>query len=224
MPYSEPQDARRSLFGSRQFSKQIAAATELDAEVVANACGALVATGLIPCAAEENTDALATEGAMVLMAIGGRQAQPDAIVRVLARLSNMTHQVVVGTGTPSGIQAGRERAPSNPFAQGLADVLKQTWQILREPAGGRIGAVNVSMLWGDERGGVLYGVIDHVTDHRKHVYSSATLPVPHGIADEWDFVQLHTVGGAIISPQSILRFATLLEDSVAGTAAELDAQ
>lgn len=223
MPYNEPQGARRSLFGSHQFSKQIAAATELDAGVVANACRALVAAGLIPCAAAENTDALATEGAMVLMAIGGRQAQPDAIVRVLARLDNMTHQVVVGKGTP-GIQGGRERAPADLFAQGLSDVLKQTWQILREPAGGRIGAVNVSMLWGDERGGVLYGVIDHVTDHRKHVYSSATLPVPHGIADEWDFVQLHTVGGAIFSPQSILRFATLLEDSVAGTAAELDAQ
>jgi hypothetical protein len=220
--YTESQKARRALFGSRRFSEAVAGAIELDGARIANACAALVATGLVPCASLRNMDALATEGAMSLMAIGGRQSQPDAIVRVLGRLGNMTHQVVVGSGKPTWSQAGTNGTAPELFAHGLENVLKQTWRSIREPIPGRTAVMGVSMFWGDERGGVLYGVIDHLTDGRKHIYSSAPLRIPQEIAAEWDFVQLPTVGGSIFSPLSILRYAALLDDGVAGTAAELE--
>lgn len=213
----ERSSVRRALFESPQFIQRVAGATDLDPKIVDTVCEALFGAGLLPSASSGAADALADDGAMVLSALGSRQRDPGAIVRVSGRLRNMRHQVVVGSG--GSAEAGEPQSRAKLFGGGLADVIKETWQATAVSTNGRRGELGVSILWG-EGGEVLYGLIEHVTG-RRHVYSSATLPVPHGIAAEWDFVELPTVGGQIFSPPSILRYATLLGEHVAGTAAEL---
>ncbi|WP_398466541.1 hypothetical protein [Tardiphaga sp.] len=219
MAFNELEQARRNLFRTPRVIKHIGQATVQDPRIVDTACKALLEEGLLPCVSDGKADALAIDGAMVLMALASRQTEADAIVRVLGRLRDMQHQVVVAR--PTIVSTEPRRLPSDLFVHGVAEVIKQTWQNMRAPIIDEDADIGVSILWGD-RGEVLYGVIDYVSEHRKHIYSNAKLPVPPGIADEWDFIELRTVGGHSFSTLSIFYYAKVLKDSAVGTPAELD--
>lgn len=221
MMFDELMHARRNLFRTPRVVQHVGRATGQDPRIIESACNALLEAGLLPCASGGKADALAIDGAVVLMALGSRQTEPDTIVRVVSRLREMTHQVTIGPARPSVGSTEARPAPPDLFVHGLAGVIGRTWKLMRAPTNYEDADIAVSVLWGD-RGEVLYGVIDHESDHRKLIYSSATLPVPPGIAAEWDFVELRTVGGQIFSAISIFQYACVLKDSAVGTPAELD--
>jgi len=214
--------ARRDLFTAPRVVRHIGRATALESRIVDTACRALLEADLLPCATDGKAAALATDGALVLMALGSRQTEPEAIVRAVGRLRDMRHQAVVGPATtPSMVPDEPRHAPPDLFVDGVAAVIRRTWRMMRAPLDGGDADTGVSVLWGD-RGEVLYGVVDHKSGRRKHIYSDATLPVPPGISAEWDFVELRTVGGQIFTTLSIFQYAKVLKDSAVGTLAELE--
>jgi hypothetical protein len=111
---SDAQIERKALFGSHAFQINTARALELPPGVVRTAFDAVVASGAVPSSFIDNSDALAFEGAMKMLALGSRQSRPDAIVRMLERLGTMTHQFVVRNGT--GEESPEREAPSPLFA------------------------------------------------------------------------------------------------------------
>jgi hypothetical protein len=221
MAFNQLKHARRDLFRNPRVIEHIGKATALDPRIVDTACKTLLEADLLPCASDEKADALAIDGALVLMALGSRQTRPDAIVRVVSRLRDMEHQLVIGPARSSEATNEPKRRPPDLFVYGVAEVIKQTWERMRPPFDYEDADVGVSLLWGDH-GEVLYGVIDHESAHRRHVYSNVTLPVPPGITAEWDFVELRTVGGQIFTTMSIFQYAWVLKDSAVSTSAELD--
>jgi len=219
--FNELKHARRDLFRNPRVIEHIGQATAFDPRIVDTACKTLLEADLLPCASDEKADALAIDGAVVLMALGSRQTRPDAIVRVVSKLRDMEHQLVIGPGRSSEATNEPQSRPPDLFVHGVAEVIKQTWERMRPPFDYEDADVGVNVLWGD-RGEVLYGVIDHKSGRRKHIYSDATLPVPPGISAEWDFVALRTVGGQIFTTLSVFQYAKVLKDSAAGTLAELE--
>jgi len=88
----ESYSARQRLFRSSLFQDQVADRLELDRGLVYPAINAMVHAGMVPCRLSRNEKALAVDGAMILAAIGGRQALEASIVRVGCTLCAMAIQ------------------------------------------------------------------------------------------------------------------------------------
>jgi hypothetical protein len=217
--------ARRKLFESQGFRREAAERLSLDRRMVKQAINALVEAGVVPCWRSDNAEALATDGAWLLMGIGSR-VRPDAIARVTPRFAEMTLQI--DGDDPRG--APRAGAPPHrlTFEAELAAIFRNMWKAARNPALTQIQTLGVSLHWTDGRGSVLFGTIDRWEKgrprHRK-VFASESLQLPPAPGGEWDFVhlldsfRLPAVGGIAFSPLPLLGFVELLAEGVEATAA-----
>lgn len=220
--------ARRKLFKTPEFRDEAAERLNLDKAMVFNAIAALLAAGSIPCARADNAEALAVDGARLLIAIGS-QVRPDAIARVTARFAEMTLQI--DADRPNGATAGMPPQELASFETDLAAMFRNSWTAARSVMPSPIDARGVSLLWHDPRGSILFGTIDRWErgkPRKKKIYASEPLrlPSPPG-GGEWDFVhlldsfRLPAVGGTIFSPLPLLGFCELLAEGVEDTAAGL---
>lgn len=217
------QDVRRRLFRSHRFRRELAWRLELNGGLITHSLDALLGADVIPCDLSENAEALAVDGAAVLMAIGSQQMHPASTLRVSARLTAMTLRCEVG-GPPEcapGIVDIFPGAVSFSFGSDLTVLFRNLWQAARGATTKGFKGASVSMLWKDEQGSVLFGVIDQRGEH-KRIYASEPLRIPAAIGDGSDTVRSPRVGGTVYSPTSILRFGALLDAVAADTAASLD--
>ncbi|MGY4617634.1 hypothetical protein ACVWZ4_002861 [Bradyrhizobium sp. USDA 4472] len=209
------QQARRNAFATDAFSKGAARNLELGDELIVNAVDALVDANVMPCDLADNSDALAVDGAAILMAIGSRQTEAASILRVTRRLSTMPFEFEIGD--PAEPVADRfdlfpEQAAYS-FGSDLAAVLKNMWQAARGTTK-KLKGVSITMAWSDERASHLFGAIEQGKGGRQRIYSSE--------ASQWPTGSDTPFGGIIYSPKALLRFAAHLDATMAGTAASLD--
>lgn len=170
----------------------------------------------------DNPQALATDGAWMLLGIGSR-VRPDAIARVTPRFASMTLQI--DGESPRSANSG---SPSATFENELAALFRETWTKADEAAVPPVLGVGLS--WSDGRGSVLFGTIDRWERgrprHRK-IFASEPLRLPQARGGEWDFVHLDesfrlpAVGGIAFSPLPLHAFIELLADGVEETAASV---
>jgi hypothetical protein len=217
--------ARRKLFETQGFRREAAERLNLDRGMVKQAINALVVAGVAPCTRPDNAEALAIDGAWLLMGIGSR-VRPDAIARVTPRFASMTLQID-GESPRAAPSAG---APSHgsTFEDELAAIFRNMWNAASDTAIPPVQGVGLH--WTDGRGSVLFGTIDRWERgrprHRK-VFASEPLLLPQAPGGQWDFVhlldsfRLPAVGGISFSPLPLLGFIELLADGVEGTAASV---
>jgi hypothetical protein len=220
--------ARRKLFEAREFQDETAERLNLTGAMVTNAIGALLAAALIPCSRSNSAEALAVDGATLLMAIGS-QVRADAIARVTTRFAAMTLQI--DTDRPKGAAATgtKPRGPVT-FEDDLSAMFQHSWKAARSASHSSINAMGVSLLWHDPRGSVLFGTIDRWERGKpryKKIYASESMRLPAAPGGDWDFIhlpenyRLPTVGGTIFSPPPLLGFCELLAEGVEETAASV---
>ncbi|MCP2057717.1 hypothetical protein [Bradyrhizobium diazoefficiens] len=191
----------------------------LDRKMVKAAINALVVAGVVPCTRSDNAEALAMDGAWLLLGIGS-QVRPDAIARVTPRLASMTLQI--DGDKPHGTSVGAT------FEDELASIFKATWTMVA--SGAALPIQGVGLQWSDGRGSILFGIIDRWERegprHRK-IFASEPLTLPQAPGGQWDFVHLMdsfrvpAVGGISFSPISLIGFIELLAEGVEETAAHL---
>jgi hypothetical protein len=217
--------ARRKLFETQGFRREAAERLNLDRGMVKKAINALVVAGVVPCTRPHNAEALAVDGAWLLMGIGSR-VRPDAIARVTPRFAEMTLQI--DGDNPRGAPTTGIPSPGSTFEAELAAIFRNTWNAA---SGATIAPVQgVGLHWTDGRGSVLFGTIDRWQRggprHRK-VFASESLQLPQAPGGQWDFVQLldsfrvPAVGGISFSPLPLLGFVELLAEGVEETAASV---
>lgn len=215
--------ARRKLFETQGFRREVAERLNLDPKMVKPAINALVAAGVVPCTHPDNAEALAMDGAWLLMAIGSR-VRPDAIPHVTPRFASMTLQI--DSDGPRSAPKSSVSSHIVTFEAELAAIFRNAWNGENEAAMPPVQGVGLH--WTDGRGSVLFGTIDRwergAPRHRK-VFASENLQLPQAPGGEWDYVQLFdsfrlpAVGGISFSPVPLLGFIELLAEGVEGTAA-----
>lgn len=211
--------ARRKLFETQGFRRRAAERLNLGHTMVKQAIDALVVAGAVPCLRSDNAEALAMDGAWLLMGIGSR-VRPDAIARVTPRFASMRLQIE-GENT-----RGTPAAGAATFEDALASIFKATWNAAGTAAMPPVRGVGLH--WSDGKGNVLFGTVDSWERgrprHRK-IFASELLQLPQAPAGEWDFVhllddfRLPVVGGISFSPLPMLGFIELLAHGVEETAA-----
>jgi len=211
--------ARRKLFETQGFRREVAERLNLDPKMVKAAVNALVVAGAVPCTRPDNAEALAMDGVWLLLGIGSR-VRPDAIARVTPRFASMTLQI--DGDRPHGTSA------ATTFEDELASIFKTTWTVAT--TGAMPAVQGVGLHWTDGRGTILFGTIDRWERggprHRK-VFASETLALPPAPGGQWDFVhlmdsfRLPAVGGISFSPVPLLGYIELLAEGVEETAAAL---
>lgn len=218
---SGAQAARRRLYESRLFRAQVADRLSLDHSLVTKSVDALLAGNLLPSKMSTNAKSLAADGASILLAMGSQQPGPNSITMTMMKFGLMSLQHEIGgRDRPLGVADIFPRTQSICFGTDLAELLLNLWKAAHGSSTSGFAGVSVKMLWSDVRGTVLFGVVEQQNGRCQRLYATAPV-IPTG-ADQWDFVQLETVGGTIFSPLSILRFGGLLDASVADTAAAFD--
>jgi hypothetical protein len=208
-------DAREELFRSPGFRAEAAERLGHDARRVASCLDILLEAGRLPSLLEDNSAALATDGSLILCAIGSQQTRPESVIRVTDRFCAMKFQCDLGrkanTDRPNADIMGQ--LPSTSFANDLAALFHNLWIASRGASAFGFRPTAVHMLWSDERGRTIFGVIEQWSTRRKRIYSNANLPMLEGAG--WDFVQLPSVGGTVFSPLSIVGFGELLDEGIA---------
>jgi hypothetical protein len=217
--------ARRKLFETQGFRREAAERLSLDRGMVKKAINALVVAGVVPCTRPHNAEALAVDGAWLLMGIGSR-VRPDAIARVTPRFAEMTLQI--DGDNPRGAPTTGVPSQKLTFEAELAAIFHNTWNAASDAAIPPVQGVGLH--WTDGRGTVLFGTIDRWQRggprHRK-VFASESLQLPQAPGGQWDFVQLldsfrvPAVGGISFSPLPLLGFVELLAEGVEETAASV---
>jgi len=215
--------ARQELFEFAGFREEVAERLELDLAMVTPTINALLRAGAIPCPRGDNSEALSIDGAKILLAISSRQETPASVLRQSERLGAMMLQAEVGDRKSVGQSDIFPKSQSS-FEADLAQMIRNLWRAAygKSPDGFR--AIAVSVLWKDNWGSTLFGVIDQWEKgrtRRKRIYCTETFRLPTAISGNWDFIQLPTVGGIVFSPLQLLRFYELLDKGVEGTAASL---
>ena len=220
----EAREVRCALFESPMFRDEVADRLALDIAKVAPPLDALLEAKAIPCSRADNAQALATDGAKMLLAIGSQQVRPASVVRVAERLGAMTMQVEVGNRTGAGAADIFPRSKSVSFEADLAEMFQNLWRAAYGSSPDGFRATAVSVLWSDERGSLLFGKLEQWEKgrtRRTRIYASEQLRLPAGPGGDWDFVQLPTVGGTVFAPLPLLGFYELLDEGVEDTAASL---
>ncbi|MFB6418573.1 hypothetical protein [Bradyrhizobium tunisiense] len=116
-------EARLKLLETLGFRRKAADRLNLDRKMVKRAVNALMEARIVPCSRSDNAEALAMDGAWLLMGIGSR-VRPDAIARVTPRFASMTLQID-GESPRSPANAG---APSATFEDEMAALFRNTWK------------------------------------------------------------------------------------------------
>ena len=215
--------ARRTLFETQGFRREVAERLNLAPRMVKPAINALVAAGVVPCTHQDNAEALAMDGAWLLMAIGSR-VRPDAIPGVTPRFASMTLQI--DNDGPRSASKASVSPPVVTFEVALAAMFRNAWNVENDGAMPRVQGVGLH--WTDGRGSVLFGTIDRwergAPRHRQ-VFASETIQLPQAPGGEWNYVylfdsfRLPAVGGISFSPVPLLGFIELLAEGVEETAA-----
>jgi hypothetical protein len=115
------------MFELPAFRNEVAERLELDIARVAPPIDALLEARAIPCPRADNAEALATDGAKILLAIGSQQVRPASAVRVAERLGAMTMQVEVGNKTSAGSADIFPRSTVS-FEADLAEMFQNLWR------------------------------------------------------------------------------------------------
>ncbi|MBR0913862.1 hypothetical protein [Bradyrhizobium japonicum] len=214
--------ARKKLYEVRGFRREAAERLNLDPRMVNDAIEALAVAGVVPCTLTDNAQALATDGAWMLLGIGSR-VRPDAITGQTARFASMTLQI--DGGRPWSTKNG---SPGATFENELAALFRETWTPAHKAAFPPVQGVGLH--WSDGQGTLLFGTIDRWErgrpQHRK-IFASEPLRIPQAPGGEWDFIHLDesfrlpTVGGIAFSPLPLLGFIELLAEGVEKTAASV---
>jgi hypothetical protein len=214
--------ARKKLYTVQGFRREAAGRLNLDPKMVRDAIDALVVAGVVPCTRADNAEALAMDGAWMLLGIGSR-VRPDAIARVTPRFAAMALQI---DGDPARSAKGGSSGAT--FENELAALCRETWTRAGEAAVPPV--LGAGLYWSDGRGTLLFGTIDSWERgrprHRK-IFASEPLRLPQAPGGEWDFVHLDesfrlpAVGGIAFSPAKLTGFIELLAEGVAGTAASV---
>ncbi|MBR0749982.1 hypothetical protein JQ582_39340 [Bradyrhizobium japonicum] len=221
---NEAVKTRRKLFSSPAFRQEVAERLDLDTSQVTPQIDALLQAGTIPCPHANNAEALGTDGARILLAIGSQQARPASVVRVSERLGAMTMQIEFGNQTSAGPADIFPGSPSVSFEADLAEMIQKLWKAAYGPSRDGFRAIEASVLWSDERGSLLFGKLEQFEKgrpRRTRIYASEKLGLPVLPGGAWDFVHLPTVGGTVFAPLPLLGFFQLLDKGVEGTAASL---
>lgn len=214
--------ARKKLYAVQGFRREAAGRLNLDPKMVKEAIDALVVAGVVPCTLADNAEALAMDGAWMLLGIGSR-VRPGAIARVTPRFASMTLQI-----DGDRRRSANDGSPGATFENELATLFRETWTKADKAAVPPV--LGVGLQWSDGRGSVLFGTIDRwergKPRHRK-IFASEPLHFPQAPGGEWDFVHLDesfrlpSVGGIAFSPLPLLGFLELLAEGVEETAASL---
>lgn len=112
--------ARKKLYEVRGFRREAAERLNLDLRMVNDAIKALAVAGVVPCTLTDNAQALATDGAWMLLGIGSR-VRRDAIALQTARFASMTLQI--DGDRPRSADSGAPRAT---FENELAALFRET--------------------------------------------------------------------------------------------------
>ena len=123
--------ARRKLFETQGFRREAAERLNLDRRMVKQAINALVEAGVVPCWRSDNAEALAVDGAWLLMGIGSR-VRPDAIARVTPRFAEMTLQI--DGDNPRGAPTTGVPSQKLTFEAELAAIFRNTWNAASDAA------------------------------------------------------------------------------------------
>lgn len=192
---------RAALYRSARFRRQVSDALGRDKREIANLIDVVIEAKRIPISDPdmEAEPAGWSDAAIILAAHASRQQKPASIMRVMTRICAMKHQFDVGRGGTGG------SSPLDPFGAELTDLLGR---IGASKSGLAATAAPVQILW-SEGGKALFATIEY-DDGRKRLFSDARLPTPlGGTVRNWDFAWLPTVGGTLLSPQSLASFAKI---------------
>jgi len=192
-------ERQAALYGSSGFRSRVSHALGRAPAEIENFMKPMLEAGYIPQARSGMPAASAVwaDAAMILIAHAGRQQRPASVVRVATRLCALPHQLDVGRGRG-------QASPLDTFGMELAGVLRR----LGASKSGVLAASRtpVQIMW-SEGGCALFATIDYAGG-RKRIFSDMRLPAPLGrLADSWDFVRLPTVGGTLLSEDSLASFA-----------------
>ena len=113
--------ARRKLFENQGFSREVAERLNLDRKMVKVPINALVVAGAVPCSRPDNAEALAMDGAWLLLSIGSR-VRADAIARVTPRFASMTLQI-------DGDRPHGTSSVATTFEDEVASIFKASWTV-----------------------------------------------------------------------------------------------
>lgn len=189
---------RAATYRATAFRSRVSNAFGRNPKEIGNLIDTLLEAGRIPLPGSDEP-ARWSDAAIILVAHAGRQQRPASVVRVTTRICEMRHQFDVGrrgSGRP---------APHESFGAEMSDLLRR---ISASESGLAASAAPVQILW-SEGGRALFATIDY-DDGRKRLFSDARLPTPlGGTVGNWDFVRLPTVGGTLLSPQSLASFAEI---------------
>jgi hypothetical protein len=222
MIMSHSQKAREQLYRSQDFRKKFLQKVGSGHGFRPVLClDVLLDAGLLPSASEDNSVALATDAATILLAIGSQQTHHESVLRVTKRLREMNFKCHVGkNAADDGPTADiMQRLPSTSFANDIAALFENLWRSVHGKSARGFRPTAVQMFWSDERGATLFGVIEQWSTKRKRLYSNTDFPNLEGTG--WDFVQLPTVGGSSFEPLTVLRLGEILEQGVAGSPAAI---
>lgn len=221
MPATRSQKARLNLYASARFREELG--DDLNRpRVIIDAClDALASGGIVPAPEARNSAALAADGAAILLAIGTQQLEASSILRFTRRLGDMSFFAAIGRPDPAGPADIMGDLPTRSFQSGVAALLTNLWSASRGASAAGFRPTDVSVLWGDQDGALLFGRITQFTTGRQLLWSSAVAaPILDG---SYDFVHLPPVaGGTEFSALSFLGLAKSLDHGVAGTTAALD--
>lgn len=209
-------DERTATYRSPAFHRAVADALARSAADVAVVSNALVDAGRMSATAAA-THAVARDAAYLIAGMADRQRYPASVIRVTARIMAMELQSEVGQ-RPGGRKHGRQAGPAATFGDELANVFTHSRSAADD---GRDRAFPLMTVTWTENGSVLFGTTEYGGPNApKRLYCSTPLPAPPGEGN-WDFVQVPTVGGSLISPPSMAALARIMgavADGAGGTA------
>ncbi|WP_296739065.1 hypothetical protein [Mesorhizobium sp.] len=192
-------ERQAALYRSSVFRSSVSNALGRARAEIENFMKPMLEAGCIPQAKSGMPPASAVwaDAAMILVAHAGRQQRPASVVRVTTRLCSLPHQLDVGRGRG-------QASPLDSLGMELAELLRR----LGASESGVLATTRtpVQIMW-SEGGTALFATIDYAGG-RKRIFSDMRLPAPlGGLAGNWDFVQLPTVGGTLLSAESLASFA-----------------
>ena len=173
-----------------------------------------------PSPAQDNLLALATDGALIIAAVGSLQTRLETVLDVTDRLCAMTLQFSIDKRTAVGRTIANDQENASSFVTDFAELFREYWTAPRGAFTEGLCHTVVSVYKGDTEGNVLFGVLDRWSAKREQIYSSACLPV-HGHSNPSASLPLSR-GGSLFMPAAIANLAETLYARLDRTAGAID--
>lgn len=216
------QSARAKLFRTRAFREGLAEDLGLRGHAgrVALCLDFLLEGRRLPSPAQDNLLALATDGALIIAAVGSLQTRLETVLDVTDRLCAMTLQFSIDKRTAVGRTIANDQENASSFVTDFAELFREYWTAPRGAFTEGLCHTVVSVYKGDTEGNVLFGVLDRWSAKREQIYSSACLPV-HGHSNPSASLPLSR-GGSLFMPAAIANLAETLYARLDRTAGAID--